>query len=183
MDVTFPSGDAPGGRLGARAVTRRDSAYGLALLRISSLPGPRVPCVSEVTVGGRTRDRSTSVRCLISRLGREAVVELPNVEPSLEVLASNRRAVLAEAYDEIRLGRGEFISDRDPEIYGQEIWFEATLPAGGRVAIIQSEILVTFPEFKPRVLSFLLTAPKPVFEDCALDFRKLFDSILVKESE
>lgn len=112
-----------------------------------------------------------------------SVVELPDVETSLEVLASSRRAVVADTYDEVRLRRGEFVSDRDPEMYGQEISFETKVPQGDRVAIIQSEILVTFPGFKSRVLSFLLTAPESVFEDCALDFRKLFDSILVKESE
>lgn len=51
------------------------------------------------------------------------------------------------------------------------------------MAIIQSEILIAFPGSNTRVLRFLLTAPESVFEDCAQDFRKLFDSIALKESE
>jgi len=109
--------------------------------------------------------------------------EVPGEGTSLEVLASERRASVAKVYNEVRLRRAEFVSTHNPEIYGQEIWFQAELPSGGRVAIIQSEILIAFPGSNTRVLRFLLTAPESVFQGCAQDFRKLFDSIVVKESE
>lgn len=99
------------------------------------------------------------------------------------MLAHDRRAAISEIYSGVRLRRGEYISERDPQMYGQEIWFETEPSSGDRVAVIQSEILFTFTGLEPRVLSFLLTSPESVFEDCLLDFKAVFDSITVQESE
>lgn len=112
-----------------------------------------------------------------------SVLEAPDSTTSLEVLAYERRNAISEVYQGARIRRAEFISHHDPEIYGQEIWFETEFSPGGRVALIQSEILFTFTGFKTRVLCFLLTAPESMFEECLPDFKALFDSVTVRESE
>lgn len=112
-----------------------------------------------------------------------SVLGVPDAGMSLEAVAGERRRAVAEAHKGVRLRRGEFISERTPEIYGQEIWFEAETSAADRIAVIQSEILFTFTEFRPNAISFLLTAPEPLFDVCLPDFKELFDSITAQESE
>ncbi|MDO3091503.1 Uncharacterised protein [Mycobacteroides abscessus subsp. bolletii] len=112
-----------------------------------------------------------------------SLLEASGSASPLDVLAHDRRAAISEVYSGVRLRRGEYISERDPQMYGQEIWFETEPSSGDRVAVIQSEILFTFAGLEPRVLSFLLTSPESVFEDCLPDFKALFDSITVQESE
>ncbi|MEX3758253.1 hypothetical protein [Mycobacteroides abscessus] len=142
---------------------------------VSHGEGPRID-----TYLGFTRDIDAG-QAIMSRI-EVSVLKVSDATTSLEMLAYERRAT-QHAHHDVRLRRAEFISEIDPEIYGHEIRFETELSPHDRIAVVQSEILFTFSGFKTRVLSFLLTAPEYAFDECLPDFKALFDSINVQESE
>lgn len=111
-----------------------------------------------------------------------SVLETVDPSISLETHARRRRQIVYAADSGAQLRRGEFISRRDPAVYGQVIRFETEVSPGERVAVMHSEILFDLMRSSKQILIFLLTAPELIFEDCARDFAVFVKSVVVQES-